>query len=211
MEIPLKANVECSDGVYGRSVCVLINPLTEQVTHLVVQETSAPHTQYVVPLDGVATVIAGTIQLHYNRAELEKMVPFVQTEYITDRQPKTDDVYERTFDMAQYYHVPFVVPAQITYVPVQHLEIPPGELAVRRGTRVEATDGPVGRVDEFVVNAKNGAITHLVMREGHPWAPRDVIIPVSDLGETRKEVVYLKLDRRQVEALPSFPLHRHWA
>ncbi len=38
MEIPLNAQVECTDGVCGHSACVLINPVTDQVTHLVVQE-----------------------------------------------------------------------------------------------------------------------------------------------------------------------------
>jgi len=43
---------------------------------------------------------------------------------------------------------------------------------VRRGTRVEATDGHVGHVDEFVVNPENGHITHSVMREGHLWGKK---------------------------------------
>ena len=30
--------------------------------------------------------------------------------------------------------------------------MPPGELAVRRGSHVRATDGDVGRVDEFLVD-----------------------------------------------------------
>jgi sporulation protein YlmC with PRC-barrel domain len=34
-------------------------------------------------------------------------------------------------------------------------------------------------VDEFVVNPKNGHITHLVMREGHLWGQKDVIIPLA--------------------------------
>ena len=63
METPLKAHVECTDGVCGQSVHGLINPLAEQVTHLVVQETLARHAEYVVPVDFVQSVIAGTIQL----------------------------------------------------------------------------------------------------------------------------------------------------
>ena len=63
MEIPVQAQVECADGVCGRSVYVLINPVIEQVTHLVVKETSAPHTEVIVPVDLVSATIAGTIQL----------------------------------------------------------------------------------------------------------------------------------------------------
>jgi hypothetical protein len=48
MEIPLQAQVECTDGVCGHSVYVLINSVLDQVTHLVVRENSSPHTEYIV-------------------------------------------------------------------------------------------------------------------------------------------------------------------
>jgi uncharacterized protein YifN (PemK superfamily) len=62
-----------------------------------------------------------------------------------------------------------------------------------------------------VVNPKNGHITHLVMREGHFWGKKDVIIPLSAMGDTRNDTVFLKLDKQQIESLPAFPLQRHWA
>ncbi len=66
-------------------------------------------------------------------------------------------------------------------------------------------------VDEFVVNPENGHITHLVMREGHVWGQKDVIIPISAMGEPRQDIVFLKLDKRQIETLPTFPVHRRWS
>ena len=171
METPLKANVECTDGARGRSVCVLINPTSEQVTHLVVEENAGLHTDYVVPVESVGTVIAGTIQLHCSRAELEKMDPFVRTRFVA--QPTRVQDYPvgggMQSGMGPYYYLPYVTRHVTGQVPVEELQIPVGELAVQRGTRVEATDGYVGHVDEFVVNPKNGHITHLVMREGHLW------------------------------------------
>ena len=62
MEIPLNVQVECTDGVCGRSAFVLINPVVEEVTHLVVREDSFPNTEYIVPVDWVAETIADTIQ-----------------------------------------------------------------------------------------------------------------------------------------------------
>lgn len=94
---------------------------------------------------------------------------------------------------------------------MEHLQIPHGELAMQRGTRVEATDGYVGKVDEFVINPKNGHITHLVMREGHLWGQKDVIIPLSGMGDTREDTVFLKLNKSQVESLPTFQVNRHWS
>ncbi len=61
MEIPLNAQVECTDGVYGHSMYVLMDPVIDQVTFLVVKEDASPNTEYLVPVDFVAETIADTI------------------------------------------------------------------------------------------------------------------------------------------------------
>jgi len=212
MEIPLNAQVECTDGVCGSSVYVLVDPLADKVISLVVKETSSPNTEYIVPVDVISATIADTIQLRCSKAELEKMNPFVQTEYIAEKLPDRDFMYAGgVYGMGSYYYLPYVTPEVTVQVPVEHRQIPLGELAIQRGTRVEATDGYVGKVDEFVVNPKNSHITHVVMREGHLWGKKDVIIPISAMGETSEDTVVLKLDKHQVESLPTFPIHRRWA
>jgi sporulation protein YlmC with PRC-barrel domain len=212
MEIPLNAEVECTDGVYGRSVYALINPVVDQVTHLVVKEDSFPNTEYIVPVDFVTETIADTIQLRCNKAALEKMEPFIKTTFIEETVPETYYSYGGgMYGMGSLYYMPFVTPEKTVFVPVDAQQVPPGELAVRRGTRVEATDGYVGHVDEFVVNPENGHITHLVMREGHLWGQKDVIIPLSAMSDARKDTVFLKLDKHQIESLPTFPLQRRWS
>jgi hypothetical protein len=212
MEIPLNAQVECTDGVCGRSVYVLINPVIDQVTHMVVKEDSSPKTEYIVPVDFVAETIADTIRLCCSKAELEKMDPFIKTMFIEEKVPDRNFGYSGgTYTMGSYYYLPYATPERTVYESMEYQQIPPGELAVRRGTRVEATDGYVGKVDEFVVNPENGHITHLVMREGHLWGQKDVIIPLSAMGEPREDTVFLKLDKHQIESLPTFPVHRRWS
>ena len=211
MEIPLQAKVECKDGVYGHSVFVLINPVLDKVTHLVVKRDSFPNTEYIVPVDIVSETIVDTIRLRCRKAELEKMDPFIKTTFIEEKVPYNYGSSGERYGMGSYYYMPYITPGMTVQVPVEHQQIPPGELAVRRGTSVDATDGYVGHVDEFVVNPKNGHITHLVMREGHLWGQKDVIIPVSAMGETRDDTVFLTLDKHQIESLPTFPVHRRWS
>ena len=115
------------------------------------------------------------------------------------------------YGMGSYYYLPYDTPDVTIYASVEYQQIPPGELAVSRGTRVEATDGYIGKVDEFVVNPETSHITHMVMREGHLWGQKDVIIPLSAMGENRDDTVFLKLDKHQVESLPAFPVSRRWA
>ncbi len=215
MQIPLNAQVECTDGVYGRSAFVLIDPVVDQVANLVVKEDSSPNTEYIVPVKFVTETIAGTICLSCSKAELEKMDPFIKTRFIQEKMP---DRYSRygggMSGLGSLYYMPYATPDRTVYEKEEIQQIPPGELTVRRGTRVEATDGYVGKVDEFVVHPDTGHITHLVMREGHLWGKKDVIIPLSALkpmGDTYEDTVFLNLDKQQIEALPEFPLTRRWA
>ena len=211
MEIPLKAQVECTDGVCGRSVYVLINPVIDQVTHLVVKEDLSPNTEYIVPVDLVAETTVDTIRLHCNKEDLEKMDPFIKTKFIAEAVPDIRSGYGGLYGIGSFYLLPYVTPKMTVYVPEENQQIPPGEMTVQRGTRVEATDGYVGKVDEFVVNPKNGHITHLVMREGHLWGKKEVVIPLSAMGDTRDDTVFLKLDKHQIESLPIFPVNRRWS
>ncbi|HEX2037802.1 MAG TPA: PRC-barrel domain-containing protein [Chloroflexota bacterium] len=80
-------------------------------------------------------------------------------------------------------------------------------MAVARGTTVEATDGTVGQVDDFVVDPATERITHLVLRKGHLWGTRDVTVPVDAISRIDELAVRLKLDKRAVGALPSVPAH----
>ena len=212
MEIPLQAQVECTDGVCGRSVYVLINPVIDQVTHMVVKENASPNTEYIVPVEMVTETIAGTIRLRCSQAELEKMEPFIKTKVMEEKVPdRRSGNGGGMYGTGAYYYLPYVTAERTVYESMKSRQIPPGELAVQQGTRVEATDGYVGKVDEFVVNPANGHITHLVMREGHLWGKKDVIIPLSAMGDTHEDTVFLTIDKYQIESLPTFPLHRRWS
>ena len=87
MEIPLNTQVECTDGFCGHSEYVLIDPVADKVTHVVVKEDSSPNTEYIVPVDFVTATVADTIRLRCSKAELEKMDPFIKTRFIEEQVP----------------------------------------------------------------------------------------------------------------------------
>jgi hypothetical protein len=114
----------------------------------------------------------------------------------------------RREEVPRYISGPYLLPVGVPetdWVTVSRVSIPPGEVAVRQGARVKATDGSVGRLDEFLMDPANGHVTHLVMREGHLWGRRDVTIPVSEIDHLEADTIYLKLDKEQVGALPAVP------
>jgi hypothetical protein len=199
MDIPVNANVQCTDGPCGRSTYVILNPTTDQLTHLVVRQNQSPHAERLVPMDQVEEATPDLIRLRCTGHHLGEMELFIETEFVRVTVPD--------YASDSYIAWPYVIPKTVTRT-VEHEHIPPGELAVRRGARVEATDGHAGRVDEFLVNPSDGHITHLVLREGHLWGQKDVAIPVSEIGYIEEKTVYLKLDKNSIEALPTIPIHR---
>jgi hypothetical protein len=200
VDIPANAEVVCAEGPCGRSTYIIINPTAWQVTHLVVKEKGFPSVERLVSLEEVIETDPHLVRLRCTREELAAMDPFIQVEFVPGSVPFGP------YGADEYYVWPYVIPDG--RVPFEHLRIPPNELAVRRGARVEATDGHVGVIDEFLVDPANGHITHLVLRKGHLWGKKDVTIPVSQIDRFEKGIVYLKLNKDEIGVLPAVPAHR---
>lgn len=201
MDLPINAEVSCSDGPCGRSTRVILNPVTDQVTHLVVSERGFAHTEFLVPLELLVESSPTTIRLRCSGEELREMERFIEVEYLPG-----EGAY-LSYGMNDYMLWPYTM-LDAQQVPLEHERIPPGELAVGRHAQVEASDGHVGRVDEFLVDPVSGHITHLVLREGHLWGQKDVTIPVSSIARISEETVHLTLDKRAIAALPTAPIRR---
>jgi hypothetical protein len=203
VEIPLGVEVLCDGKGCGRSMAVVVNPITDQVTHIVVREGHAPHTERMVPASVVERLEGGELVLKATKEELAAMEPFVETYFIQ----ATFDRYEPGMG----YTWPYVIhEKELHYIPEKLESIPPGEVAIHRGAALFASDGPVGKLDEFVVQKTDSHVTHLVMKEGHLWGRRDVVIPVSEVASMSGETVHLKLTRREIGELPPLKLHRKY-
>jgi hypothetical protein len=63
-------------------------------------------------------------------------------------------------------------------------------------------------VDEFMIDPETGHVSHIVMREGHLWGARDVVIPVSAIVEFDESQVRLSLEKREIEDLPPISVMR---
>ena len=203
MEFPLGVEVHCSDGRCGRSSHLILNPATERVTHLVVREKRPSRVERLVPIILVTETAAEVILLDCTLEEFAALEPFNQTEFVYG------DLPHHATDPSLTLLWPYAVPAK-RVVDEKIRPIPPGELAVRRGARVEATDGRVGRVDEFVVEPDSGYITHLCLREGRLWGDKGVCVPVADIDRIQEKVVHLKVDKKTVASRPSFAVKRWW-
>lgn len=205
MDIPMSANVECTDGLGGESTSVIVNPVTKELTHFVVQDASSPSkAERLVPVDQISKTTQTTIYLRCTKDELSKMEPFVETHYVIDEE-RADYSH---WTGGEVWQEPYATAEGADYVAVEEEHIPAGERAIHRGAQVEASDGHIGEVDEFLVDPHGERITHLVLREGHLWGKSDITLPISAIDHVEDDTIYLKLDKKAVESLPGIPVKR---
>jgi sporulation protein YlmC with PRC-barrel domain len=202
MDISINAKVHCSDGPCGQVRRVIIKPTTEEITHLVISNEMIPETEYLVPIGRVTDSSPSLIRLSSSRDELSKMPIFDKEEFVPP--------FMTTFNGLPYMMWPYY-PPMFPNIPLEKDHIPADELVIRRGAQVEAKDGHIGRVDEFLINPENDHITHLVLREGHLWGQKDVTIPVDKIEHYKNNTVTLKLNKKEIEQLPGIPIRRSLA
>jgi sporulation protein YlmC with PRC-barrel domain len=195
MDIPVSAEVTCIDGLCGHSSCVIVSPILQQVTHLVVQEKSFPYLKRLVPIELIGESASHLVHLGCTKSQLATLRPYLEIEW-----PLGDGPYF-AYQVDQYRTWPYANDESMP-IPAELERILPGELAIHRDAPVKASNGRVGRVNEFLVNPANGHITHLVLRMGHLWGKRDVTIPSSEIERIEEDKVYLKSDKHCIEAMP---------
>lgn len=205
IEVPIDARVGCIDGRAGTSTHVIFDPISKKITHFVVSddEPVVPHS-YLVPVDLVTQTRHDEIKLACTLAELAQLEQFTEVQYVPNPDPGPG------YPADSVYLAPYVSPLDIGYLPVEVERVPLGELAVRRGAVVEAKDGFVGHLGEFLLDPDTGQVTHLVLQEGHLWGRREVTLPISAIDQALENTIYLKLDKRAVEKLPAIPFKRDY-
>jgi sporulation protein YlmC with PRC-barrel domain len=199
-DIPLKAKVFCTDGEAGTSTAVIIDPVKQLVTHVVVDHN---YEEVVVPLELVTETDHESIKLSCKTAELSLMPPFKEVQYLGG-----EDYYPAYTDSA--WTTPYVTSYPAEDMVLVEEQVPAGELAIHRGDPVLATDGKVGQVGEFVIDSESGHITHLVLHKGHLWGKKDVTLRLKLIDRVEEGIVYLSVDKRAVEQLPAVKVKRHY-
>jgi uncharacterized membrane protein len=168
---------------------------------VVVREDKPERTEFIVPADRVVETTVDTIRLNCTVEELHSMPPFLQVEYREVQIP----AYVGTEVGMPYYY------PEMVSIPVSNELVPEGGRSLHPGTPVEASDGIVGELSELLTDSETGRITHLVLREGHLWGDKKVLLPVSMFEATTPEgTIRLRADKKTISALLAIPAHKHY-
>jgi uncharacterized membrane protein len=217
INVPINAKVSCKDGHCGKSTGVIIDPVTQRVTHFTVEDqTSRPAVERLVPVEEVLETTSETIELKCSQDIFSQMEPFIQQRFIEANAPEMNydvDTYKTPYGMGAYY-APYSVPSSPDgkmMVSVEEKQVPSGELGIYRGSTVESVDGVVGHVESFLVNPISGRISHLVLQTGPLYSKKQVTLPVSVIEDILDEKVSIALDKEAVESLPAIPVRPAWS
>jgi sporulation protein YlmC with PRC-barrel domain len=94
--------------------------------------------------------------------------------------------------------------------PVAYDSVPLGEVEMRRGDHVHATDGEIGRVQGLVIDGRSQHVTHVLLQEGHLWGRKDVAIPIRAVPGVENGI-RLSITKQQVQDLPPVNIeHPSW-
>ena len=189
------ADASCTDGVCGKVSRVVVDPVARSVTHLVVEPKGRQGLGRLVPLD-LIDAATGEIRLRCTIAEFDHL----DAAEVTEFQPGTIGYLGYGPDQALFWPYYGIGAGNVSEA-VTYDTVPLGEVAVRRGGQVHATDGDIGRVQGLVINPSDRHVTHVLLQEGHLWGRKQVAIPIRAVA-TVDDGIRLNITKQQVQDLP---------
>ncbi len=204
--------VTCRDGVCGDLRRVVIDPVARAVTHLVVEPTHWQGLGRLVPIDLVDATAEGTC-LRCSAEEFDALEDAEEAHFLPEAGEGMG--YEGPALAWPYYGLGAGGMGGVAGIGLANPQVmiydrvPVGEVEVRRGEHVHATDGNIGRVQGLVIDPKDHHVTHVLLQEGHLWGKKEIAIPISAVKDVAADGLRLTLTKDEVRDLPPVDLaHR---
>ena len=213
-QFTIGAQARCTDGVCGEVSRVVVDPVAGIVTHLAIEPEGREGLARLVPLD-LVDASAGDVRLDCTLADFEHLDPAEETQFVPGSGgyaaygPQQVSIWPY-YGLTPGAELPGAVDLGVAgFSPtISYDRIPPGEVEVRRGDPVDATDGRIGHIHGLVVDPVDHHVTHVLLQEGHLWGRKDVAIPikaVSRVGDT----IRLNISKHEVRDLPPVDFAQH--
>jgi sporulation protein YlmC with PRC-barrel domain len=200
--------------VCGEVSRVVVDPVAEAVTHLVIEPKDRQGLARLVPIDLVEAASA-EVRLRCTLAAFGQLDPAEETQFVPGSTGYAAYGPQQVVTWPYYGLNPVVgTPGGVDlgvagYSPtVTYDRVPMGEVEVRRGDPVEATDGRIGHIQGLVVDPHDHQVTHVLLQEGHLRGRKEVAIPikaVSRVGDT----IRLNISKHEVQELPPVDFAHH--
>jgi sporulation protein YlmC with PRC-barrel domain len=208
-QFTIGARADCSDGEAGILALVVVDPVAREVTHLNVEPGG--DVGRLVPVSLVTAATPELITLSCTVAEFLALDPAEKVRFLPGGVEFGDYGPEQVLSWP-YYGLAFAdgpmgvgpgvgLAGAALQQEVVSDTLPLGEVGIRRGDQVQATDGDIGRVQGLVIDSRNHHVTHVLLQEGHLWGRKDVAIPISAVTSVA-DGIQLRLSKQDVQDLP---------
>lgn len=227
-QFTIGSEVLCTDGACGELRRVVVNPVARELTHLVVEPRLPDGNGRLVPIDLVDSS-GEEIRLRCSLSEFRALEKAEETHFLPGARGQWGYDQGQMLSLPYFGAGGMGIGLGTMGVGAGGLgmggmglgglgmlgvgagpqtttedRVPEGEVEVRRGQSVQASDGSIGRVHGFVVD-ENHRVTHILLDEGHLWGKKTVAIPISAVKDISDGVV-LSLTKDEVGELPPVDL-----
>ncbi len=214
MELELKEGTSvftANDEQVGEINRFIVDPETNEVTHLVVQKGWLFAEDKVVPIDWVSSATEDKVVLNENTGNFDELPPFEETHFIrvSEEGPRPADYPAYRYAPAYYWYPP----AGYIGYPVGYYGWPPMEtqrnipadtVPIREGTDVMSSDDEhVGDIERIFVDSDSNRVTHFIISEGLLFKERK-LVPAHWVRTAEEDKVHLNVSSQMLERLPAY-------
>lgn len=202
---------------------VVLDPRSQDVSHILVQKGFLFTKDKVVPIDFVAETKEGEVHLSESADALAEVPDFEERHFVRveteEAEPELDQATQGAVPVSYWYppikinwwgapnplgyeqNYGFVPPP---YVLETEKNIPEGMVALKEGAQVFSQGGEhVGDVDEVYVDPQQERATHLVLSEGL-FFEEHRLIPTLWIAYVKPGEVHLSVSEHVLETLPVY-------
>jgi uncharacterized protein YrrD len=222
VELKEGTSVETSDGrELGRINRFVLNPETNEVTHIVVQKGWLLPEDKVIPFDRVRSATDERVVLTENVLDFDELPPFEESHYVQANDNR--DLEGRDTDRADTQPVIPATAGYYWYPPQGYLgypayglgeyawprtetvqNIPADTVPLKEGTNVISADGEhIGDVERLFIDTNSNRATHFVISQGTFFKDRK-LVPANWVRSVTEDEVQLYMSSDLLERLPAY-------
>ena len=196
MNLEIGSEVLGPDGKLGTLTQIVIEPLGERVTHVVVERGGLTPWEKLVPTEHLTRTEGDRVWTDLTHHEMEALPDTVGFTGTAPAPATPSDV-----PLGDLRPVGLLWPSNVLgwYLPSHqastpahpHSNLPPGTHGLKSGTEVYCRDGKVGHLDEVLYDEESGKATGVIIRKGFFFA-RELEAPI-DWVESINDQIHLKV------------------
>ena len=214
MQLKANASVITADGEkVGEIDRVVIDPKTDEITHVVIRKGLLFTEDKVVPADWISTAAGEPVVLNASEEMVNTLPNFEETHYI----PRSDRLYPEEYAQPYFWYPGAAVnwwtdPGYRTYfgseltpfAKVKTRATPVGTVPLKEGAKVYSSDDRhIGDIERIFADPDSQRATHFVVEAGLIFKERK-LIPTSWIDVMAEDEVFLGVSADFLDKLVSY-------